>query len=335
MKSFNIVKQLLLYVITAASILLITTYDGQQILGHNFAGDESASFLALMDQLQTEMNLIYANLMDTNNNGNKLEIAKDHLNKINELYTDKIKKEIAERNERNANEISSSIDEIYTIIKTGNSNNAENDQNIQETVNIFKDIIGEAISSRINPDVLNNATVQALHFADLINWIDVSYANALGTKPMNMSGMNISGMNVKESRSISGGNNSNIISLSSSLSMNMNREDSSSSNSMANRTQNITNTSNAMNASTSISNLASYQTTKELTNVAMILYNSSIKLNIPSNAIDNANAIEFGLQQVKDMIDSKAPYNKVMRVIHGPIQTNVQEAFNLPLKTSK
>jgi hypothetical protein len=35
------------------------------------------------------------------------------------------------------------------------------------------------------------------------------------------------------------------------------------------------------------------------------------------------------------MIESKAPYNKIMGVIHGPIQTNIQEAFNLPLKTTK
>jgi hypothetical protein len=74
---------------------------------------------------------------------------------------------------------------------------------------------------------------------------------------------------------------------------------------------------------------------QEISNFAMILYDSSIKQNIPSNAIENANAIEFGLQQVKDMIDSKAPYNKVMGVIHGPLQSNIQEAFNLPLKTSK
>lgn len=335
MKNFNIVKLLLLYVIASASILLVANYDSQQIYGHNFAGAESASFLALMDQLQTEMNLIYTNLIDTNNN-NQLEIAKDHLNKIKELYTDKIKKEIAERNERNANEILSSIDEIDTIIETGNSNNANNNQKIQKTVHIFKDIIGEVTSSRINPDVLNNATVQALHFADLINFIDVSYANSLGTKPMNMSvmsmsGKNMEGMNIKESSS-NDSNNSNIIS--SSIGMNMNRKDESS-NSMASITQNINNTLNTFESNTSISNIASYQTAKELTNVAMNLYDSTIKQNIPPNATENANAIESSLQQLKVLIESKAPYNKVMEVIHGPIQTNIQEAFNLPLKLSK
>ncbi len=65
------------------------------------------------------------------------------------------------------------------------------------------------------------------------------------------------------------------------------------------------------------------------------LFNSTIKQFIPSNTTENANTIESNLQQLKDMIESKAPYDKVMVVIHGPIQTNTQEAFNLPLKTSK
>ena len=84
-----------------------------------------------------------------------------------------------------------------------------------------------------------------------------------------------------------------------------------------------------------VTNIASYQTAKELTNNAIELFNSTIKQNISSNATQNANAIESGLQQLKDMIESKAPYDKIMGIIHGIIQTNTQEIFNLPLKTSK
>jgi hypothetical protein len=92
--------------------------------------------------------------------------------------------------------------------------------------------------------------------------------------------------------------------------------------------------SNTTETST-ITNIASYQTAKELTNVAIDLFNSTIKQSIPSNATDNSNTIESSLQQLKDMIESKAPYDKVMGIIHGPIQTNMLETFNLPLKTSK
>jgi hypothetical protein len=327
MKKFKNIKQQHLYIIAVLAILLFSSYNNnQQIYGHDFAGDESASFLALMDQMQNEMNLINTNLI-----ANNQSLAKDHLNKItNELYTEEIKKEIAERNERIANEISSIIDETSNTIEQGNNN-----QDITTSVNNFNDIIGEAISIRIDPETLTNATIHALHFADLINSIDVSYATAVGTEPMNMSAMSMAGMNMDHGdSSMSDGNNNNTISLSSSSDMNMDHGDSSSS-SMASMTQNKTNTTNATESITIISNTAAYQTAKELTNVAMNLFNSTIKQNIPSNATENANTIESSLQQLKDMIESKAPYNKVMGIIHGPIQTNTQEAFNLPLKTAK
>jgi hypothetical protein len=301
------------YIIVVLAILLFSSYNNQKIYGHNFAGDESASFLALMDQMQTEMNLINTNLMANNNQS---VIVKDHLNKINELYTENIKKEIAERNERVANEISSIINEIDIAIG----------QEIKDTsglVKDFNDIIGEAISVRIDQEALNNSTIQALHFADLINSIDISYATAVGAKPMNMS------TNNSMFHGINNSNSNNTMSSSSDVQM-----DHGDNNNMAGMSKNTGHSSNPSETST-ISNIASYQTAKEQTNVAIDLFNSTIKQNIPSNATENANVIESNLQQLKDLIESKAPYDKVMGVIHGPIQTTMLETFNLPLKNSK
>ena len=101
--------------------------------------------------------------------------------------------------------------------------------------------------------------------------------------------------------------------------------------SMSKHTDNNPNTTDNI----TVSNIASFQTAKELTNNAIELFNTTIKQNIPSNATDNAKAIESGLQQLKNMIESKASYNKIMGIIHGTIQTNTQEVFNLPLNTSK
>ncbi len=105
MNKFNSIKQHL-YIIAILRILLFSSYNNQQIYGHNFAGDESATFLALMDKMQIEMNLINTNI-GTNNQS----LANHHLNEIKKLYTESIKKEIAERNERIANEISLIINE--------------------------------------------------------------------------------------------------------------------------------------------------------------------------------------------------------------------------------
>lgn len=300
-------------------VALLIFGSNHQIYGHNFAGDESATFLALMDQIQTEMDLINTNLV-----ANNQPLAKEHLNNIDELYTKNIKKEIAERNERIANEITSVINETNIAIE-------KNNRDISSSVENFNDIIGEAISIRIDSEALSNATIHALHFANLINSIDLTYADALGTKPMNMSGMN---MNDDDDNSMSHGNNTNNSSNSNNNNtmsdMKMNQGVSS----MASMSNDTNNNSNATENGT-VTNIASYQTAKELTNKAIELFNSTIKQNIPSNATENANAIESSLQQLKDMIESKAPYDKVMGIIHGIIQTNTLEIFNLPLKTSK
>jgi hypothetical protein len=299
-------------VVAVTSLLLFggNSIYNNKIYGHNFAGDESASFLALMDQIQTEMSLINTNLIDDNQS-----LAKDHLKQIKELYTKNIKKEIAERNERIANEIPSILNETSIAIEKNNNN-----QDISDSVKNFNDILAEAISVRIDSDALTNATINALHFANLINSIDLSYANAIGTKPMNMSAMNMG-----NNSTMSHGNNINNKTMPNTK---MNHGDSMTS--MSKHTDDPNNTDNV-----TVSNMASYQTAKELTNNAIELFNSTIKQNIPSNATENAKAIESGLQQLKNMIESKASYNKIMGIIHGTIQTNTLEVFNLPLKTSK
>jgi hypothetical protein len=162
-------------VLVVALLLFCSNIYNHQIYGHNFAGDESATFLALMDHIQTDMDLINTNLV-----ANNQSLAKEHLNNIDELYTKNIKKEIAERNNRIANEITSVINETNIAIE-------KNNQDISSSVENFNDIIEEAISVRIDSGALINATIHALHFANLINSIDLTYADALGTKPMNMS----------------------------------------------------------------------------------------------------------------------------------------------------
>jgi hypothetical protein len=306
----------LLTITVVVALLFCNSIYTNQIFGHNFAGDESASFLALMDQIQTEMSLINTNLVDNNQ-----PLAKDHLNKINELYTKNIKEEIAERNERIANEISSIINETSVAIE-------KNNQDTSSLVKNFNDIIGEAISVRIDQDALTNATVHALHFADLINSIDLSYADALDTKPMNMSAMNMG-----DNSSMSHGNKNNSSTSNNNNNTMPDMKINHGVSPMASMSKDTDTISNATENGT-VTNIASYQTAKELTNNAIDLFNSTIKQNIPSNATENANAIESGLQQLKDMIESKAPYNKVMGIIHGILQTNTQEIFNLPLKTS-
>ncbi|HEX5185336.1 MAG TPA: hypothetical protein VFV86_00470, partial [Nitrososphaeraceae archaeon] len=261
-----------LSIIGILAILLFNTYNNQLIYAHNFAADESASFLALIDEMQIEMNLINANLLMNNQS-----LAQAHLTKIKQLYTDDIKEEIAEKNERVANDISSIINETNNTIEQEN-----NSQGINETIKNFNDIIGETISVRIDQDALNNATVQALHFANLINLIDQSYAAALGEKHLNMTAMNISTQN----NNSHGHNNKNI----SSDLVEVDRRDNNVSSNIT-EMHNDTKHNSSATETGKITDIASYQTAKELTNTALDLFNSIIKQNIPTDAIENADTI--------------------------------------------
>ena len=283
------IKQNKVIITSIVAVILFDSFTNQ-IFGHTFAGDESASFLALMDQMQTEMNLINTNLI-TNNQS----LAKDHLNKItSELYTEEIKKEIAERNERIANEISSIIDEISITIEE------KTNQDISDLAKTFNDVLQESVSVRIESDAMTNSTIQALHFSNLIDAIDLAYATAVGTKPMNMSAMSMSMNDSNSSMSDIKNNRGDM------LSSNMNMIDSMSnslSSSMTNMSKDIDNNSKTTETTittnktnNTITNIASYQTAKGLTKDAIDLFNSTIKQNIPSNATENTNAIQSGLQ---------------------------------------
>ena len=278
-------KQSHLFIISLITglIALIGGYNFN-IYGHEFAEDESASFLALLDKMQVELNLINNDLL-----ANNQSLAKDHFNQLNGLYSKHIKDEIAEKNKRIANEISMIINDTGT-----NLNAAEPNTGIENILNNFNDVSLEAITVRITPDALNNATVHALHFGDLINYIDLAYATAFDTKPMNVSATDIH--HEEEETNMTG--------------------------------TDIEHAEEKMN----ITNPASYQTAKELTNIAIDLYNSNLKEHASVNATEKADSIEAGLQQLKEIIEAKKPYKDAMGIIHGLIQTNLKEIFNLPVQ---
>ena len=164
------------------------------------------------------------------------------------MYTKNIKKEIAERNERIANDISSVINLTKIYIEEPERGEEQN-QNIPTSIEHFKDVVSEGISVRIDPDAMTNTTIHALHFANLINAIDVSYADALGTKPMNMSAMNMD----KDSNMSYSNNNNNTMS-----DMKRNHRDNSSN--MKSMNKDTSNNSNTNEINSVVINIASFQT---------------------------------------------------------------------------
>ena len=277
---------------------------------------------------------------------------------------------------------------------------------VDDLVSTFIDVSEEAISVRIDPEAMTNATVHALHFADLINAIDIAYADAFDRKPMKMSGMQMdggidkmkmsgmqmdggidkmkmsgmqmdggidkmkmsgmqmdggidkmkmsgmqmdggidkmkmSGMQMDggiDKMKMSGMQMDGGIDKMKMSGMQMDGgidKMKMSGMQMDGGIDKMKMSGMQMDGegnSSSISNLGSYQTGKELTNTAINLFNSTIKQNAPDNATERINTIEGGLVQLKKIIEAKNQYDDAMGIIHGIIHTKTQDTFNLPLK---
>ena len=136
---------------------------------HTFTNNESAA-LALIDNMKIQASLIQQSISSGN-----IDIAKQHIDKLKELYSNHTNEEIAEKNERIANEISTTINYFTSSSDQNNFSQSQIDNNVQN----LNAILDESISVRIPQDVLDNSTVHALHFVELVNAVDMNYNNTL------------------------------------------------------------------------------------------------------------------------------------------------------------
>jgi hypothetical protein len=172
---------------------------GSSVYGHDFVPNESASFLSLMDQLKSELDIVQTNLA----NGN-FSLAEDHaaravglLNSKDPINNITWKEEIAERNERIAEELDSAVSGLESMnLSAQSSSNANTTQSMSD----IDAIIDEAITSRIDREQRDNATIQATALGDLINTLLGYYGDAfsIGFDMGNMSQM-ASGMEAASS----------------------------------------------------------------------------------------------------------------------------------------
>ena len=153
--------------------------------GHTFSPNESASFLSFVDQIQVESELVQTNLAN-----DSTSLAQEHAKKAGSLLTSNITTEIAEENQRVANELTRAINDLQDI-----SLSPQQVGSIDQLVSDIDSILGEAESTRIEQEDLENATIQALAFADLVNSILENYGNAYAVDfdMTNMSNMPMTG----------------------------------------------------------------------------------------------------------------------------------------------
>jgi uncharacterized protein (UPF0333 family) len=151
-----------------------------RVYGHDFVPNESASFLSLMNQLETELGLVQTNLV----NGS-VSLVEEHtaravglLNSKDPINNITWKEEIAERNERIAEELVSAVSALENMNMSSSSSSPFGETN--QSVSNIDAIIEEAIASRIDREQRENATIQATALGDIINTLLGYYGNAFG-----------------------------------------------------------------------------------------------------------------------------------------------------------
>jgi uncharacterized protein YdbL (DUF1318 family) len=157
---------------------------------HTFSGDESATFLALLEMIKTEAHLAEQNL------GTKVTLAHEHAEATTEHLDANQTKEISERNTRVSNELNDSL----TALKDAfNSTSPPTASDIKDKVSNVDAILGEVLSVRIDKNQLNNVTVKASTINDLVGETLEHYGEAVGHEDTNKSSESNSTTNASSS----------------------------------------------------------------------------------------------------------------------------------------
>jgi hypothetical protein len=300
----------------------------QSAYGHTFSPDESASFLSFANQLQVESELVQENLAN-----NSISLAQEHANKASSLLTSNITTEIAERNQRVANDLTRAIDDLQNI-----SSSPQQAGSIGQLVRNLDGIIGEAVSTRIEQQDIENATIQALAFADLVNSILINYGNAyaVGFDMTNMSNMAMMGqssnntmntMTMDNMTTHSNDDNSSNIEMNS-----MNMSSSSGSRVGIDAAEGKGGGEGRESSINSSSvNMTDYQSAQALAAKALEIFSVELKPLAPNDSSAFISNLENGLTQLNASIRNKASAMDIMMIAHMQIHPNLSEAFNLRL----
>lgn len=157
---------------------------------HTFSGDESATFLALLEMIKTEAHLAQQNL------GTNVTLAHEHAEATTEHLDANQTKEISERNARVSNELN---DSLTALKNTFNSTSPPTASDIKDKVSNVDAILGEVLSVRIDKNQLNNVTVKASTINDLVGETLEHYGEAVGHEDTNKSSESNSTTNASSS----------------------------------------------------------------------------------------------------------------------------------------
>lgn len=150
-------------------LLLALNSSINNVFGHTFSGDESASFLSKVEMIKIEAQLAQEQLSNSS-------VAKEHAQQTTQILTDNDTEEITERNPRLATELDNTLTDFVNTFESESPSESE----VNQKVTNITDILSEVVSARIDNEQLNNVTVKALVVNDLVGEALQHYSGALG-----------------------------------------------------------------------------------------------------------------------------------------------------------
>jgi hypothetical protein len=309
--------------------------------GHSFTPNDYASFIASVDQFQTEAKLVQTSIANSN-----LTLAQEHANKNANLYFQNLMFEIAVHDQKIAEDLSKAVKSLKNVSLSVSSASAlpvieQQKQRVNQLVAEIDSKVDELItmtirlqeggSSFLEPVMGlissifgekkddDNSKIHPLRVAELVDSGLRNYGNAYGVgyDMTNMSNMAMMDNNSSLPISRMTDGNNSIIGKDP---MNMSSA--------------MMNSGNNMSKNYSLANVAEYQSAQALSAKALEVFNNELKPIVSDN--DSAfyiSSLENGLIKLNDSIKDKALPMDIMMIVHTQIHPNLLEAFDVPLQS--
>ncbi|MFL6510765.1 MAG: hypothetical protein ACJ700_06210 [Nitrososphaera sp.] len=267
--------------LSALLILGTTTFTlSRNAYAHTFGGNESAAFLAKVQGLKVVAHLIQSDL------SNQTLVAW-HSDKIGEFWNTNDTKEMTERNQRLGTDIPALISNITTVANSTNPDAAK----VGQLITSLDNDLAEATSVRIEKTELENATVNGLAVANILDETMEDYGIATGAEEENSS--NVTGSNTTSQE-----------------------------NNMSNMSEGA-----GSNETATIVNFAAYQTAQGLAATAQDMYNNLKPKAMPNSSSEIA-ALDAAFANLRKAIDDKMSNDAIQAIVEGSIHPNLS-AFGL------
>lgn len=297
-KKNNIIPVLLIFFTIIISSVNLFSF--QNSFAHNFSPDESVHFLTIVDKIKVESELA-ANNTGNNNNLNSAQL---HANNALLNYDSHTKDELGERNERIANELDDTLNQLLEETKS----QADQSQ-LTDTVETIDAILEEAITARIDVEQVNNSTIQALVLASIVDTALQNYGDAYNV------GFDLTNIS------------------------NLNKETSTNETTATTTNEHTDHTSTNTSIHSNLVNLTNYESALAFSNDALEKYKNDISTaSLPlseekntTNSQTYIEKLENGLTEFNNAIRNKENPIKVMEIVHTQIHPNLQILFNLKI----